>query len=69
MTAADGFVETVGADHHLRSGIARGGAALLDDGHQHAGLAALLQVGKGVYPAHVVNLGFFAGMARSYGSA
>ncbi|MNG41163.1 hypothetical protein D3C84_1301670 [compost metagenome] len=42
MTAADGIPGALAGYQHLRSGIARGGARFLDDGHQHAGFAALL---------------------------
>ncbi|MOA27872.1 hypothetical protein D3C78_1487760 [compost metagenome] len=53
MAAADGVPGALAAHQHLRSGIARGGATLLDDGYQHAGFAALLQAGEGVDPGAV----------------
>ncbi|MCY1442285.1 hypothetical protein D9M71_586490 [compost metagenome] len=50
VAAADGVEQTAGADHHLRACVARGRAAFLDDGHQHAGFATGLVVGEGVDP-------------------
>ncbi len=55
VAAADGVVQALTADHHLRAGIARRGAALLDDGHQHAGFALLLQVGECFDPGRVAH--------------
>jgi hypothetical protein len=56
VTAADGFEDAFGGDHHLRAGIARRRATFLDDGHQHARLALLLQFGEGADPAHLLSL-------------
>ncbi|MNC65333.1 hypothetical protein D3C75_1156100 [compost metagenome] len=50
VAAADGVIQGCGTDDHFRAGIARGRAALLDDGHQYAGFAAGLVVGEGVDP-------------------
>ena len=65
VAAADGVVEPLGADHHLRAGVARGRAAFLDDGHQDARFAATLQLGQGADPVHLVILPIAAVQAGS----
>ena len=50
VPAADGVERLRGTDHHLRTGIARRGAELFDDGDQYAGFALVLQVGEGADP-------------------
>ncbi|MNR34202.1 hypothetical protein D3C85_1519500 [compost metagenome] len=50
VAAADGVEQAGGADDHFRAGVARGRAAFLDDGNQHAGFATGLVVGEGVDP-------------------
>ncbi|RMV30160.1 hypothetical protein ALP14_200078 [Pseudomonas amygdali pv. myricae] len=39
VPAADGVVDMLGTDHHLRAGVAWRRAQLLDDGHQNAGFS------------------------------
>ncbi|MNL17425.1 hypothetical protein D3C87_1385180 [compost metagenome] len=50
VPATDGVEALVRADDHLRASVARRRAELFDDGHQHAGLTPVLQVGEGVDP-------------------
>src|SRR5690606_16860784 len=56
VAAADGVVQALAADDHLRAGITRRRATLLNDGHQHAGFALLLQLGECVDPDRVAHV-------------
>ena len=56
VAAADGVEGPGGADDHFRAGIARRRTELFDDGHQHAGLSLVLQVGEGADPVVHVHL-------------
>ena len=61
MAAADGVVQALAADHHLRARIARRRTALFDDSNQHAGFALLLQVGECFDPGGIAHVQSFPG--------